>query len=104
MPATATVRSRRTACPSGRTWIAVVGGGLVALVSAGLTPSVAAGGTSFYVVQGLPSRTVSVTVDGNRVVGALVGGKVAGPFEVKSGMRTVTIKDGDQALATRRSG
>ena len=41
---------------------------LIALMSAGLTPSVAAAPTCIYIVQGLPSRTVSVTVDGETLV------------------------------------
>ena len=83
------------------TRIAVIGG-LFALISTGITPSVAKAQTSIYVVQGLPSRTVSVTVDGNEVVGGLAGGKVAGPFVVKSGTRSVTFTDGGQTLVTSK--
>jgi hypothetical protein len=53
------------------TRIAVIGG-LFALLSTGITPSVAKAQTSIYIVQGLPSRTVSVTVDGDEVVGGLI--------------------------------
>ena len=60
-------------------WVAMVGVGMLALLSAGLTPSSAADETSIYIVQGLPSRTISVAVDGDSVVGGLAGGKVAGP-------------------------
>jgi uncharacterized protein DUF4397 len=83
-------------------WIAMVGGALIVLMSAGLTPSVAAAPTSIYIVQGLPSRTVSVTVDGETLVDALAGGKVAGPFPVKRGTRTVTVSDGSQTLVTNK--
>jgi len=83
-------------------WIAVVGGALIALMSAGLTPSVAAAPTSIYIVQGLPSRTVSVSVDDDTLVSALAGGKVAGPFSVKHGTRTVTVSDGGQTLVTSK--
>jgi hypothetical protein len=85
-----------------RTWIALLGGAVLALVSAGLTPSVAASPTCIYVVQGLPGRTVSVSVDGETVVDSLAGGKVAGPFPVKRGSRTVTVSEGDKALVTSK--
>jgi hypothetical protein len=83
-------------------WIAIVGGALIALMSAGLTPSAAAAPTYIYIVQGLPSRTVSVTVDGETLVDALAGGKVAGPFPVKHGTRSVTVSDGSQTLVTNK--
>jgi hypothetical protein len=77
-------------------------GGLFALISTGITPSVAKAQTSIYIVQGLPSRTVSVTVDGDEVVGRLAGGKVAGPFVVKSGTRSVAFSEGGQTVVTRK--
>ena len=83
-----------------RIWIVLLGGAVLALGSAALTPSVAAAPTCIYIVQGLPSLTVSVTVDGKTVVDRLAGGKVAGPFPVKSGTRTVTVSEGDETLAT----
>ena len=83
-----------------RIWIVLLGGAVLALGSAALTPSVAAAPTCIYIVQGLPSLTVSVTVDGKTVVDSLAGGKVAGPFPVKSGTRTVTVSEGDETLAT----
>jgi uncharacterized protein DUF4397 len=83
------------------TRIAVIGG-LFALLATGITPSVAKAYTTIYIVQGLPSRTVSVSVDGDEVVGDLAGGKVAGPFSVKSGTRSVTFSDGGQTLVTSK--
>jgi hypothetical protein len=83
-------------------WVAVVGGGLLALLSAGLQPSSAADQTRIYIVQGLPSRTISVAVDGDSVVGGLAGGKVVGPFRVKHGTRTVTVSEGGQTLVTSK--
>ena len=85
-----------------RVWLAVVGVGLLGLLSAGLTPSVAADETCIYLVQGLPGRTVSVEVDGDEVTGSLTGGKVAGPFAVESGTRTVTFRTGDETVATSK--
>ena len=85
-----------------RMWVAFVGVGLLALLSAGLTPSSAADQTSIYIVQGLPSHTISVAVDGDSVVSRLAGGKVAGPFRVKHGTRTVTVSEGGQTLVTSK--
>ena len=85
-----------------RLWVAVPGVGLLALLAAGLTPSSAADQTCIYIVQGLPSRTISVAVDGDSVVGGLAGGKVAGPFPVKHGTRTVTVSEGGQTLVTSK--
>ena len=85
-----------------RMWVAGVGVGLLAMLCAGLTPSSAADQTCIYIVQGLPSRTVSVAVDGDSVVGGLAGGKVAGPFPVKHGTRTVTFSEGGQTLVTSK--
>jgi len=85
-----------------RTWTALLGGAVLALVSAGPTPSVAASPTSIYLVQGLPGHTVSVSVDGKTVVESLAGGKVAGPFEIKRGSRTVTVSEGGETLVTSK--
>src|SRR4030095_3267105 len=43
-----------------------------------------------------------MTVDGDEVVAGLAGGKVAGPFPVKSGTRSLTFTDGGQTLATSK--
>src|SRR4030095_14292814 len=43
-----------------------------------------------------------MTVDGDEVVSGLAGGKVAGPFAVKSGTRSVTFTDGGQTLVTSK--
>ena len=80
----------------------MVGVGMLALLSAGLTPSSAADETSIYIVQGLPSRTISVAVDGDSVVSGLAGGKVAGPFPVQHGTRTVTVSEDGKTLVTSK--
>jgi len=85
-----------------RIWVALVGVGLLALLSAGLTPSSAADQTCIYIVQALPSHTISVAVEGDSVVGGLAGGKVAGPFRVKHGTRTVSVSEGGQTLVTSK--
>lgn len=85
-----------------RVWLGVVGIGLFGLLAAGLTPSAAADPTCIYLIQGLPDRTVSVEVDGEELVSSLAAGKVAGPFAVKSGTRTVVFRDGDETLVTSK--
>ena len=82
--------------------LALGAGAVLALATAGLTPSVAAAPTSIYLVQGLPGRTVSVSVDGDPVVDGLAGGKVAGPFPIKSGTRTVTVSEDGKTVVTSR--
>lgn len=85
-----------------RARVAGIGAGLLALSAAGVTPSLAADQTSIYIVQGLPSRTLSFAVDGHEVVADLAGATVAGPLPVKSGRRTVTVTDGDQTVLTSK--
>jgi hypothetical protein len=85
-----------------RTWVAVIGAAVLAVLSAALTPSAAADPASVYVVQGLPGRTVSVSVDGKTVADDLAGGEVAGPFPVKQGARTVAVSEGDETLMTSK--
>jgi hypothetical protein len=85
-----------------RIWVAIPGVGLLALLAAGLTPSSAADQTCIYIVQGLPSRTISVAVDGESLVDGLAGGKVAGPFQVKHGTRTVTVSEDGKTLVTSK--
>ena len=80
----------------------LLGGALLALASTGLTPSVAAAPTSIYVVQGLLDRTVSVSVDGETVAEGLAGGKVAGPFPVERGTRTVTVSEDDKTVVSSK--
>ena len=41
-------------------------------------------------------------LDGETLVDALAGGKVAGPFPVKRGTRTVTVSDGSQTSVTNK--
>ena len=75
-----------------------------ALGLAGLTvapPSFAAGDAELYVVQGLPGRSVDVAIDGKTVAEDIGTAKVAGPFTVGSGTRTVTYSDDGDVLLER---
>src|SRR4051812_39100851 len=70
---------------------------------AGLTagPSYAANDASIYVVQGLPGRTVDVTVDGKTVAKDVKTAAVVGPFKVAPGSRKVTFSDNGKTLLSR---
>jgi hypothetical protein len=72
-----------------------------ALAFAGLIagPSYAADSASIYIVQGLPGKTLDVSVDGDSVAKGVKTAEVAGPFEVAAGRRKVTFtSDGDVVL------
>lgn len=82
-------------------------GGLVAtgtLAAGGVavTPSHAADEAKLYLVQGLPGRTVDLELDGKLVAESVKPVTVAGPFRVKGGSRTLTVKEGDDTLLQRR--
>lgn len=70
---------------------------------AGLTaaPSFAANDATMYVVQGLPGRSVDVSIDGRQVAKAVKTAAVVGPFKVKPGSRKVTFADGGTTLLSR---
>jgi hypothetical protein len=76
----------------------------VTLGLAGLTvapTSYAADDSQIYVIQGLPGRSVDISID-DKVVGRGIGtAKVAGPFTVKAGIRKVTYSDGGKVLLER---
>ena len=64
-------------------------------------PSSAADEASVYVVQGLPGRSVDVTVDGKQVATGVKTAAVVGPFKVRPGSRKVTFSDGGTELLSR---
>jgi Domain of unknown function (DUF4397) len=70
---------------------------------AGLTagPSFAANSASLYVVQGLPGRSVDVTIGGKTVAKNVKTAAVVGPFKVAPGSRKVTFSDGGTTLLSR---
>jgi uncharacterized protein DUF4397 len=72
-----------------------------ALASAGLIAgqSYAADSAEIYVVQGLPGRTLDVSIDGDTVKEGIKTADVAGPFKVAAGDRKVTFRsDGEVVL------
>ncbi len=64
---------------------ALIGGALVA------APSQAADGAEMYLVQGLPTTTVDVEVDGKVVSRGLKATAIAGPFKVTAGDHSVKV-------------
>ncbi|HEY0237831.1 MAG TPA: DUF4397 domain-containing protein [Friedmanniella sp.] len=71
---------------------------------AGLTagPSFAANTADLYVVQGLPGRSVDVSVDGKQVAKSVKTAAVVGPFKVRPGSRKITFSDGGTTLLSRQ--
>lgn len=71
---------------------------------AGLTvapKSYAADDSQIYVIQGLPGRSVDISIDDKTVARGIGTAKVAGPFTVKAGTRKVTYSDGGKVLLER---
>ncbi|HZX03376.1 DUF4397 domain-containing protein [Kribbella sp.] len=76
---------------------------LVAAIPAVLpAPAGAAGGANLYFVQGLPGRTLDISVDGRQVATGVAGGKLVGPFAVAAGKRTITAKQGSKLVLQRQ--
>ena len=65
------------------------------------TPSQAADEAELYVVQGLPNRSVDVSIDGDSVAKGVAATKVAGPFDVSAGTHTVTISDDGKTVVEK---
>ncbi|MGZ0149136.1 DUF4397 domain-containing protein [Kribbella sp. WER1] len=75
---------------------------LVAAVPAVLpAPAGAAAGANLYFVQGLPGRSLDISVDGRLVAAGVAGGKLVGPFGVAAGQRTITAKQGGKVVIQR---
>lgn len=78
---------------------------LAALVAAGpalvAVPAEAAAGANLYFVQGLPGRTLDISVDGRQVASGVAGGKLVGPFAVAAGKRMITAEQGGKPVIRR---
>lgn len=78
---------------------------LAALVAAGpalvAVPADAAVGANLYFVQGLPGRTLDISVDGRQVASGVAGGKLVGPFGVAAGKRMITAEQGGKVVIRR---
>lgn len=73
------------------------------LVPAAILPGATAVSTGLvYVVQGLPGRTVDISVDGRTVARGVAPATIVGPFRVTSGERRITAKTGTSTVLDRR--
>ncbi|WP_233712165.1 DUF4397 domain-containing protein [Kribbella turkmenica] len=61
----------------------------------------AAVGAHLYIVQGLPGRSLDVSIDGRTVTSGLATTKIAGPFRVAAGKRMVTAREGGKVVIQR---
>jgi Domain of unknown function (DUF4397) len=88
---------------SGRAVRVLVALAASALVGVGLSamPSQAADSAEIYLVQGLPTQTVDVEIDGKQVEKGLKATAVAGPFKVKAGDHEVTVSSAGKTLTER---
>jgi hypothetical protein len=65
-------------------------------------PADAAASGSVYVVQGLPGRSLDITIDGRTVATGVQGAEVVGPFGVASGQRMITARQGGKVVISRQ--
>jgi hypothetical protein len=75
--------------------------GALALAGVAVSPGHAADTAEVFVVQGLPGKTLDVSIDGKSVQSGVATAKVAGPFDVEPGNRTVTFADGGDTVLER---
>jgi hypothetical protein len=75
--------------------------GALALAGVAVSPGHAADTAEVFVVQGLPGKTLDVSIDGKSVQSGVATAKVAGPFDVEPGSRTVTFADGGDTVLER---
>jgi hypothetical protein len=87
-----------------RRWsvLALLTAATLGLAGLTVTPrSYAADDSQIYVIQGLPGRSVDISIDDKTVARGIGTAKVAGPFTVKAGTRKVTYSDGGKVLLER---
>lgn len=65
-------------------------------------PSDAAAGGNLYVVQGLPGKTLDISIDGKTVATGVQAAKLVGPFGVAAGKRMVTARQGGKVVIQRQ--
>jgi hypothetical protein len=64
-------------------------------------PAGAATGANLYFVQGLPGRSLDISVDGRQVASGVAGGKLVGPFAVAAGKRMITARQNGNVVIQR---
>jgi hypothetical protein len=76
---------------------------MLAVTVAGLSavlaiPAQAAGNGQVFIVQGLPGRTVDISLDGRTVAQRVKATEVIGPFTVAAGQRKITARDAGKVV------
>ena len=64
-------------------------------------PADAAAGANLFIVQGLPGRTLDISIDGREVATKVPAAKLIGPLGVSAGQRTITAKQGGNIVIER---
>jgi len=82
--------------------LALLAAATLALAGTTVTPSFAADDGQVFVVQGLPGKTVDVSIDGKSVAKGVKTAALVGPFDVTGGKRTVTIRSEGKVLVERK--
>jgi Domain of unknown function (DUF4397) len=75
--------------------------GSLAFAGVVAAPSFAADSASIYIVQGLPGRTLDVSIDGDSVAKGVKTAEVAGPFEIAAGRREVSFTSDGKVVLER---
>ncbi|GAB3938534.1 hypothetical protein GCM10029976_053160 [Kribbella albertanoniae] len=65
-------------------------------------PAQGAAGGNLYIVQGLPGRTLDISIDGREVATKVPAAKLIGPLGVSAGQRTITAKQGGKVVIERQ--
>jgi hypothetical protein len=66
-----------------------------------MAPAQAAAGANLYFVQGLPGRTLDISIDGRQVASGVKASELVGPFAVASGNRMITAKQNGKTVISR---
>ncbi len=65
-------------------------------------PAQGAAGGNLYIVQGLPGRSLDISIDGREVATKVPAAKLIGPLGVSAGQRTITAKQGGKVVIERQ--
>lgn len=64
-------------------------------------PAQGAAGANVYIVQGLPGKSLDITIDGHSVATGVQAAQLVGPFGVAAGKRMITAKQGGKVVIQR---
>jgi hypothetical protein len=81
--------------------LVIVLAGALALVGGTVSTSFAADDAKIFIVQGLPGRSLDVSIDGKSVAKGLKTAAVGGPYAAKAGKRKITFKDNGDVVLER---